>query len=137
MNRIRSLASDQRGAAAIEFALLGPLLVMMLFGLIETGRLFWTQHSLDEVAFATVRCMSISDQCSDADAQQAFAIDRAASYGITVVAANVSPQTDTTCKTFGSSNRVLIDAKFNSVMQSLVPQFPATVEAEACFPNLG
>lgn len=136
MTMLNRLLKDQRGAAAIEFALLGPTLVLMLFGLIETGRLFWTQHTLDEVAYSTVRCMSISTQCDDQTAQQDFAISRAGSYGITIAAADIAVQSNTTCKTFGSSNRVVIDAGFNSVMHNLVPQFPAVIEAEACFPSL-
>lgn len=133
---LRNLARDQKGAAAIEFALLGPTLVLMLFGLIETGRLLWTQHTLDEVAYSTVRCMSISTQCDEETAQQNFAVARAGSYGITIAATNVDVDSNTTCRTFAGSNKVVIDASFNSVMHNLVPQFPAVIEAEACFPRL-
>lgn len=135
--RLRHWLSDDSGAAAVEFALLGPVLIMMLFGLIETGRLLWTQHTMDEVAYATVRCMSISTECAEEDEQRAFAVARASAYGVTVLAADVAVEQGTTCKTFGSSNRVVIDADFNSVMRSLVPQFPSQIEAEACFPRLG
>jgi Flp pilus assembly protein TadG len=133
---MRRLLQDEHGGTVIEFALLGPALIVMLFGLIETGRLFWTQHTLDEVAYSTVRCMSISTDCDDQAAQQDFAIARAGAYGIALAAANVAVQTNTTCKSFAGSNRVVIDAVFSSVMTELVPQFPDAVEAEACFPRL-
>ncbi|WP_230279316.1 TadE/TadG family type IV pilus assembly protein [Croceicoccus sp. Ery15] len=133
---LRPLFRDEHGGTAIEFALLGPVLVIMLFGLIETGRLLWTQHTLDEVAYATVRCMSISTECDDQTAQQDFAVARANSYGVRIAAADVVVQTNTTCKTFGSSNRVIIDKDFSSVMNKMVPSYPEEIEAEACFPNL-
>lgn len=133
---LRTLLRDEHGGTAIEFALLGPALVLMLFGLIETGRLFWTQHTLDEVAYSTVRCMSIGTDCDDQAAQQDWAVARAGAYGVAIAADDVAVTTNTTCKTFGGSNRVVIDAGFNSVMTDLIPQFPSAVEAEACFPRL-
>lgn len=136
MTMLRDLLSDEHGGTAIEFALLGPALVIMLFGLIESGRLFWTQHTLDEVAYSTVRCMSVSADCDDQSAQQDFAIARAGAYGIAIAAADVAVQTNTTCRTFAGSNRVVIDAGFDSVMSDLIPQFPDAIEAEACFPRL-
>ncbi len=136
MMMLGKLLRDERGGTAVEFALLGPALVVMLFGLIESGRLLWTQHTLDEVAYSTVRCMSISTDCDDQAAQQDFAIARAGGYGIALVAGDVAVQTNTTCKSFAGSNRVVIDAGFNSVMTDLIPQFPTAVEAEACFPRL-
>ena len=132
----RALLRDEHGGTAIEFALLGPALVIMLFGLIESGRLFWTQHTLDEVAYSTVRCMSVSADCDDQAAQQDFAVARAGAYGIAIAAADVAVQTNTTCRTFAGSNRVVIGAGFDSVMSDLIPQFPDAVEAEACFPRL-
>jgi len=40
--------TDQRGAAAVEMALLVPLLVLLLFGGFEAGHFIWTQHKLVE-----------------------------------------------------------------------------------------
>ncbi len=36
------------GATAVEFAIIGPLLLMVSFGIVELGRLFWTQHNMTQ-----------------------------------------------------------------------------------------
>lgn len=43
---LRRYARDARGAAAAELALLIPLLVIMLFGTIEMGYYFYTEHQV-------------------------------------------------------------------------------------------
>jgi Flp pilus assembly protein TadG len=43
-------AMRERGAAALEFALVLPLLVMMLFGIIDFGRLLYAQVTLTQAA---------------------------------------------------------------------------------------
>ena len=40
------LARAEDGIAAVEFALVGPVLILMIMGVIEGGRLFWMQSSL-------------------------------------------------------------------------------------------
>lgn len=44
MNRFGNLFSDQRGAAAAEMALMVPLLVLLVFGAIEVGHYFYSEH---------------------------------------------------------------------------------------------
>jgi Flp pilus assembly pilin Flp len=49
MNGVRRLyqrARDEAGAAIIEFALVAPLLLVLVWGIIETGRAFYTINSL-------------------------------------------------------------------------------------------
>jgi Flp pilus assembly protein TadG len=48
MNRARTVLavwrSGEGGAAAVEFALLLPLMMILLFGFLEVGRLIWDYH---------------------------------------------------------------------------------------------
>ncbi|HUH22892.1 MAG TPA: TadE family protein, partial [Brevundimonas sp.] len=37
--------------AAIEFAIVAPLLIMMMFGMIMYGSWFWMAHSVQSMAF--------------------------------------------------------------------------------------
>jgi Flp pilus assembly protein TadG len=47
------------GTAAIEFALVAPAFLGLLFGTVEFGRLLWTEQALQETAIAGARCMAI------------------------------------------------------------------------------
>lgn len=131
----RRLRSDQRGSALVEFAFVAPVLLFMLLGLIETGRLLWTRHSLDEVAYTTVRCMSVSSDCATEATRKGLAVDRAAALGLNVLGANVTPQENTTCKGLPSANRVTITMAYSSVLSGFVPM-PTSLSSEACFPRL-
>ncbi|HLG45847.1 MAG TPA: TadE/TadG family type IV pilus assembly protein [Reyranella sp.] len=44
---LQSLGGDSRGAAAIEFAIVGPLLFTFLLGIVEMGRMFYVRESLE------------------------------------------------------------------------------------------
>ena len=46
----RSWFINKDGSAAIEFAVLGPLLTMMLLGIIAYGGCFWISHSVQQLA---------------------------------------------------------------------------------------
>ena len=52
MTRSHSLARDNRGNAAVEFALLMPILLLLLSGLIDFGRAFFTSMELENAARA-------------------------------------------------------------------------------------
>jgi len=40
------LARDRRGNAAVEMAMVTPLLLILMFGCIELGNYFWNEHTL-------------------------------------------------------------------------------------------
>lgn len=42
--RLRSWVRDRAGNSAVEFALVLPLLSLLLFGFFEAGRMFWTYN---------------------------------------------------------------------------------------------
>ena len=53
--------ASERGAAAVEFALLAPVLVFLLLGIMEFGRAYNAQVSLTNAAREGVRVMAISN----------------------------------------------------------------------------
>ncbi|WP_442544829.1 TadE/TadG family type IV pilus assembly protein [Arthrobacter sp. KN11-1C] len=53
--------SSERGAVAVEFAILAPLLIMLLLGIMEFGRAYNVQVSLSNAAREGVRVMAISN----------------------------------------------------------------------------
>jgi len=132
----RALLPDRRGATIVEFAFLAPVALVMTFGLIETGRLYWTKQTLDEVAYATARCMSVSSDCDTAAHQKSYAIARAASYGIALSDDDVTIVPATTCKDEPGTNSVAIAHDAGSPVEGLLPFFSGDLSASACFPVL-
>ncbi|UKA62144.1 TadE/TadG family type IV pilus assembly protein [Arthrobacter sp. FW306-04-A] len=53
--------SSERGAVAVEFAILAPVLIMLLLGIMEFGRAYNVQVSLSNAAREGVRVMAISN----------------------------------------------------------------------------
>jgi Flp pilus assembly protein TadG len=53
--------ASERGAAAVEFALLAPILVMLLLGIMEFGRAYNAQVSLTNAAREGVRVMAVTN----------------------------------------------------------------------------
>lgn len=59
-SRLRSRKSDDRGAAAVEFALVMPLLSLFLFGIITYGYILSLQQSVTQSAIEGARAAAIS-----------------------------------------------------------------------------
>lgn len=53
--------ANERGAVAVEFAILAPVLILILMGIIEFGRAYNVQASLSSAAREGVRVMAISN----------------------------------------------------------------------------
>lgn len=45
-NNLKKLFVSRQGASAVEFAMLLPIMVIFLFGVVDLGRCFWTETSL-------------------------------------------------------------------------------------------
>lgn len=58
--------ASERGAVAVEFAIVAPVLVMLLLGIMEFGRAYNAQASLSAAAREGVRVMAITGKTADA-----------------------------------------------------------------------
>lgn len=76
-----------QGAAAVEFALIVPLLLLLLFGIIEFSRLYNVQISLTNAARSAARVMAIGNVQADA---VTAAIDAAPALNPVIAASQVS-----------------------------------------------
>jgi len=61
--------SNQRGAAAVELALVLPLLVMLLFGIIEAGRYYNARVTLTHASREGARVLALGGTTSEAAAR--------------------------------------------------------------------
>ncbi|WP_251046553.1 TadE/TadG family type IV pilus assembly protein [Arthrobacter sp. ISL-85] len=91
----RVKGESERGAAAVEFAILLPLLLMLVLGVIEFGRAYNTQLTLTNAARDGVRVMAIGNNPTAA----ATAVQTAAASISTTIPASAVTVSPTVCST--------------------------------------
>ena len=87
LRRIRDAVRDDRGAVAVEFALIFPILIVILLGIIEYGSVFNAQLLLTGAAREGARSMSITGDPAQA---QSAAVDAASGLSPALTASNVT-----------------------------------------------
>jgi len=76
---------DRRGAIAVEFALISPLLILMLSGIVNYGSYFWTSHALQQMANDAARvAISGATEAERAQLAQALFVQELADYELTL-----------------------------------------------------
>lgn len=87
IGNIRRLRRDDKGVAAIEFALVAPVFIAMILGVIDIGRYMWTlnsmQYAIDEAIRAGV-VRKLSDEEIVQRAKDALIVAGASSVEIAV-----------------------------------------------------
>lgn len=82
--------SRDRGAAAVEFALVLPILLLLVIGILEFGRAYHVQTTLSNAARDGVRVMALQDSVAAAKSR---VIKSAPTLGITTDMIKVEPTT--------------------------------------------
>lgn len=72
---MRRLLACRRGAAALEFALVAPLLLTMLAGTVELARWGWGAAALRSAAAEGARCVRLQRGCGSAAAVRELLAD--------------------------------------------------------------
>ena len=123
---LKLLRSGERGEAAVEFSLVAPMIILMLFGIFEFGRALWTQSMLDFAVEQASRCASInSTSCGSAGAIETYASGQTSPLNIP---ASTFVATTTTC-----GNKVTASYPFTFVSPHLLP-YAITLTSQSCFP---
>src|SRR3954454_7434096 len=94
---------DERGASAVEFAFIVPLLLLLVLGIAEVGHTFQVQGTLSAAAREGVRAMALRNDPVDARAvvrQAASSLDP----GITDAQISIDAQS---CLTAGNGNNLV------------------------------
>jgi Flp pilus assembly protein TadG len=119
---------SERGAAVVEFAIILPILLLCVLGLIEFARVIWTQTTLDYAVQAAARCAAIdSVTCGTDVAIQNYAASKAPGLSFS----------DPT-STFGVTRplcgvQVTASLPFDFLLPGLLP-YSQTLSARACYP---
>jgi Flp pilus assembly protein TadG len=114
----------------VEFALTLPMFGALLFGVVESGLLLWTQLGLQHGVEQAARCATVNvAQCGSTSAIQSYAA--AAAYGLSVPPATFT-YASTTC-----GNEVTADYPYRFLTGRLVfaSQSSVAITARSCFPK--
>jgi Flp pilus assembly protein TadG len=115
------------GNAAVEFALVLPVFIVLIVGMIEVGRILWTQNTLQQAVEAAARCGSISaSTCGSSSAVRQFAAAQTAGLGV--------PASDFTATTSSCGSQVNATVQYQ-YLTSFLPMPALSLTAEACFPK--
>jgi len=120
--RAAKLVRCERGATAAEFAVLFPVLVSTLLGIIWASLLAYSAASLHYAVEGAARCYSVESQCASATEAQNYAMSRY--YG-----ANVPTFTAST-PACGHQVSATVNIPFSLALAS----WKVPLSATACFP---
>jgi Flp pilus assembly protein TadG len=138
-----ALYRAQGGNVAIEFALVLPMFLALVFGTVEYGRLLWTRQALQETATAGARCMAIPQSaCASGGSYNAadttsYIQGVASHWGLTIPSANITLTPNATCGGTTGFSEVSIATTFTSVVPKIVMMAAGgtALSATACYPN--
>ena len=88
----RAFAQDERGSPAVEFALMAPVLILLVFGIVQFGFAFFTYNDMFNGARGGARRRAVGAVPSVAveQARDAMALDRAYAIAPVVGGADVT-----------------------------------------------
>jgi Flp pilus assembly protein TadG len=132
---------DISGAAAIEAAIILPVYILSIFGVIEFGHMYWTANSMQYAADEAARCNAISSTCD----ASTTAISRATGIGLT--SGEIAIASSAVCGNF-TGTQVTITHAVSPLSKAVIPDIIAaffssggsptmsfTLVAQSCFPN--
>ena len=121
LNRFRRNAV---GSVAVEFALLLPVYIAMIFGIMEYGRLIWTRNTMEFAAQTAARYGAITSGATNATV---------AAYALTQLLGISSTGITFTATVAASSVTVVGTTSFSSMISAYVPIPTMTVTVTAVF----
>ena len=132
----RRFRRHQDGAAAVEFAIVGPLLIMMLMGIVGWGGFFWISHAVQQVANDAARAaisgLDVTERASLANQVLATEIDDYAWLQLSAAKVTVTSQNQAV------TVNVVYDASGTPfwVMKGIIP-LPSTSISRSATVRLG
>lgn len=116
----RRIRSDSRGQALVEFALTFPILILLIFGLIDLGRAVYVSNSLAEAARDGARYGSVQARSYNAASRaevEAWVEDRLVSIPDATVTVSCTPAVST----FGCTVNDILVVTVESEVEMITP----------------
>jgi Flp pilus assembly protein TadG len=140
---LRTLGQAQNGATLVEFALVAPVFLALLFGIFEFGRAVWIQQALQQTAIAGARCMALPQfACASAGTYNStdtttYIQQIASQWGVSLPSSDITQNNTASCGGTTGFSQVSLSFAFTSVVPLLVeiPGGGMLLSATACFPN--
>ena len=123
MNFLRYIRNSS-GSVAVEFALLLPVYIFFMFGIIEFGRYIWTRNTMEFAAEIAARYGAITSGATDATV---------AAYALTQLIGISSTGITFTATVAASTVTVVGTTTFSSVITNYVPIVSKTITVTATF----
>jgi Flp pilus assembly protein TadG len=121
--RVCRRAPQRRGTAVVEFALIAPLFLLLLFGIIEFGRVVMVQQLITNAAREGAR-MAVIEGANDSTIETDIE-DRLAGSSVPGATCSISLTAD---PVNGDRKVVTVSVPFNQVSWLSVPMLPMTPE---------
>jgi Flp pilus assembly protein TadG len=120
------LTSSVRGVAALEFALAAPVLLALIFGVIELSRALWTKAALQHGVQMAARCYAIgATSCGSISNTKSYAA--AQSYGL-------NPPVSTFTVSDAACGKLVVASYNFSYAMGLFKIASVSLNARSCFP---
>jgi len=120
----------ERGAAAVEYGLILPVMLLFVFGIIDIGRLMWTYTTLSRATEAAARCGAVDmNNCATVTQIKTRGVNEA--WGLTIAPSAFTP-TAAACGV-----HVVGTYSFVFAIPALMGASPLgtiTLNATACYP---
>ncbi len=137
------LARARRATTAVEFAVAGLALVLIVIGFVEFGLLTWSFEVLQEVAVQGARCMGLGvSSCRtggvySSTSTTSYIVALASTRGVVITSGMVTLNATATCGGTTGFSQVSISYSFATVAPTLLTSLTNgfTVPVSACFPN--
>lgn len=118
----RICRKNRKGAAVVEFALIAPILFLLVFGMIEFGRMIMVQQVLTNAAREGARLAVLDSPTPTAGPVTAAVRNYLQTAGIASATVTINPPEPTTAG-YGAPITVTVSVPFGNVTWLPVPMF--------------
>lgn len=133
---MRRVLRRSDGSVSVEFAIVGPVFLLMVLGIIVAALMLWSKAAIQSAAAQTARCVALSSaDCANPTAYVSTVMDTWGASGF-LRAVTVSVAPNTACDKPNGRYASVTVTGIENLGVGYVSQFAnITLTARACFPT--